>query len=84
MERHTKVPTPDFGLLAKLSDGKCNNSTLMNSCFKAMHNFLYYHGVAEQIRWVPELIDAISGEFEMGRWTEGRLWHVIPSGAEQK
>ncbi len=26
-----KDPTPDFGLLVKLSDGKCNNSPLMNS-----------------------------------------------------
>ncbi len=25
-------PTPDFGLLVKFFDGKCNNSPLMNSC----------------------------------------------------
>ena len=26
-----KDPTPDFGLLVKVSDGKCNNSPLINS-----------------------------------------------------
>ena len=26
-----KDPTPDFGLLVKVSDGKCNNLPLMNS-----------------------------------------------------
>ena len=57
-----KDPTPDFGLLVKLSDGKCNNSPLMNSFLDDTQHFLYYHGVADKIRWVPKFIDAISGE----------------------
>ena len=35
-------PTPDFELLVKVSDGKCNNSTLMNSTLDDKTK-LYYH-----------------------------------------
>ena len=51
----------------------------MNSFFEARQNFLYYHGVADKIRWVPEFIDAISGEideFETGRRTGGRILEI--------
>ena len=30
-KKYTKGPHPDIGLLVKVSDGKCNNSPLMNS-----------------------------------------------------
>ena len=48
----------------------------MNSFLNDTQNFLYYHGVADKIRWVPKFIDAISGEiqkFETGRRTGGRF-----------
>ena len=51
----------------------------MNSFFEIIENFLYYHGVADKIRWVPEFIDAISGEideFETGRRTGGRFLEI--------
>ena len=85
-ENLQKQPTPDFGLLVKVSDGKGDNSTLVNSFFDHAWTSLYYFGVADKIRWVPEFIDAVSGEIGRFERAERRVvgfWKFIQSGVEK-
>ena len=58
----------------------------MNSFRDLAWTNLNYFGVADKIRWVPEFIDAISGEideFETGRRTECGFWKFIQSEVEK-
>ena len=63
----------DFGLLNWFSDGKCNNSTLMNSNKSDTQNFLYRKSVATSLDGSPKFLAQSlgrSGKVEIGSVTK--------------